>query len=73
MIKKPWMDIVWFTVWGVFQAYAIFPVLEGLEDLAFDTAFLLINTLALWQIIRQTRIYTQQCAAVNTVTSKPCH
>ncbi|HHT9137954.1 MAG TPA: hypothetical protein ACFYEK_12035 [Candidatus Wunengus sp. YC60] len=28
-MKRPWIAIVWFTVWGLFQAYAVFSVLTG--------------------------------------------
>lgn len=29
MIKKPWLTIVWFAVWGIFQTYAVFSVVTG--------------------------------------------
>lgn len=28
-MKKPWIAIIWFAVWGLFQAYAVFSVLTG--------------------------------------------
>lgn len=28
-MKKPWIAIIWFAVWGLFQAYAVFAVLTG--------------------------------------------
>lgn len=28
-MKKPWIAIIWFSVWGLFQAYAVFAVLTG--------------------------------------------
>lgn len=29
MQKKPWIAITWFTVWGLFQAYAVASVIAG--------------------------------------------
>lgn len=29
MVKKPWLAIVWFAVWGIFQTYAVFSVVTG--------------------------------------------
>jgi hypothetical protein len=26
---RPWFAIIWFAVWGVFQAYAVFSVING--------------------------------------------
>ena len=26
---KPWIAIIWFAVWGIFQAYAVFSVMSG--------------------------------------------
>ena len=28
-MKKPWIAIIWFAVWGLFQAYAVFSVITG--------------------------------------------
>lgn len=28
-MKRPWIAIVWFAVWGLFQAYAVFSVIAG--------------------------------------------
>ena len=28
-MKRPWFAIVWFAVWGLFQAYAVFSVIAG--------------------------------------------
>ncbi len=25
-LKKPWVAIIWFAFWGIFQAYAVFSV-----------------------------------------------
>lgn len=27
--KKPWIAIIWFAFWGIFQAYAVFSVFTG--------------------------------------------
>ena len=27
--KKPWIAIIWFAIWGIFQAYAVFSVITG--------------------------------------------
>ncbi len=27
--KKPWLAIIWFLIWGLFQAYAVFSVMTG--------------------------------------------
>lgn len=27
--RKPWIAIIWFAVWGIFQAYAVFSVING--------------------------------------------
>ena len=27
--KKPWLSIIWFTVWGIFQLYAVASILCG--------------------------------------------
>jgi hypothetical protein len=27
--KKPWLAIIWFAVWGLFQSYAVFSVING--------------------------------------------
>ena len=27
--KKPWLSIIWFGVWGLFQLYAVFSVISG--------------------------------------------
>ncbi len=27
--KRPWIAIIWFAVWGLFQAYAVFSVITG--------------------------------------------
>src|SRR3989338_1679778 len=31
-MKKPWIAIIWFAVWGLFQAYAVFSVITGSWD-----------------------------------------
>lgn len=28
-LKRPWIAIIWFAVWGLFQAYAVFSVILG--------------------------------------------
>ncbi len=28
-IKRPWIAIIWFAVWGLFQAYAVSAVISG--------------------------------------------
>ncbi|MBM4066449.1 MAG: hypothetical protein FJ266_12550 [Planctomycetes bacterium] len=28
-MKRPWFAIVWFAVWGLFQAYVVFSVIAG--------------------------------------------
>lgn len=28
-IKRPWLAIIWFAVWGLFQAYAVSAVIAG--------------------------------------------
>src|SRR3989304_9477143 len=28
-MKRPWFAIIWFAVWGLFQAYAVFSVIAG--------------------------------------------
>jgi len=27
--KKPWLSIIWFAVWGLFQLFAVFSVISG--------------------------------------------
>ncbi len=29
MNKKPWLSIIWFASWGLFQAYAVYSVIKG--------------------------------------------
>jgi len=31
-MKKPWIAIIWFAIWGLFQAYAVFSVITGSWD-----------------------------------------
>lgn len=28
-MRKPWLSIIWFAVWGLFQTYAVFSVITG--------------------------------------------
>ena len=28
-MKRPWIAIIWFAIWGLFQAYAVFSVITG--------------------------------------------
>ena len=28
-LKRPWIAIIWFALWGLFQAYAVFSVIIG--------------------------------------------
>lgn len=28
-LKKPWLTVIWFATWGLFQSYAVFSVISG--------------------------------------------